>query len=54
MNDSKSMVTSVVEAELDSTCAESTESKEASFIDQEHGMASKTAVIDFSRCKGVL
>ena len=53
MNDSESMVTSVVEAELDSTCAESTESKEASFIDQEHGMASKTAVIDFSGCKGV-
>ena len=33
MNDSESMVTSVVEAELDSTCAESTESKkQASLI----------------------
>jgi hypothetical protein len=50
---SASMVNSVTgKAESKSTCAESNESKEASFIQQEHGKLSKTVVLDFSGCKG--
>jgi hypothetical protein len=50
---SASMVNSVTgKAESKSTCAESNESKEASFIQQEHGKLSKTAMLDFSGCKG--
>ena len=51
-NDSASMVSSVIEkAESESTCAESIESKEASFVEQEHGEC-ETTVLDFSGCKG--
>jgi hypothetical protein len=51
---SASMVNSVTgKAESKSTCAESNESKEASFIQQEHGKLSKTTVHDFSGRKGV-
>ena len=47
------MINSVIEkAESKSTCAESMESKEASFVEQEHGEC-ETTVLDFSGCKGV-
>ena len=51
-SDSESIVTSVEKAESNITCAESTESKEASFIDEEHGKLSETYVLDFSGSKG--
>jgi hypothetical protein len=50
-NDSASMVNSVIEAESKSTCADSIESKDASFIGQDHGEC-KTTMLDFSGCKG--
>jgi hypothetical protein len=54
-NDSASMVNLViVKAESKSTCAESIESKEASFVEQEQGKISKTPLFDFSGCKGSL
>jgi ribosomal protein S25 len=53
-NCSASMINLVIEkAESKSTCAESTESKEASFIQQEHDKLSKTTMLDFPRCKEV-
>jgi hypothetical protein len=53
-NGSSSMVNSVTEKpESKSTYVESNESKEASFIQQEHGKLSKIVVLDFSGCKGV-
>jgi hypothetical protein len=52
-NSSASMFNSVIEkAKSKSTCSEFIESKEASFVEQEHGKLSKTTVFDFSRCKG--
>jgi hypothetical protein len=51
-NDSACMVNSITEEpELKSTCAESIESKDASFVEKEHGEC-KTTVLDFSECKG--
>ena len=47
-NDSETVVASVEKAESNITCAESIESKEASFIDEEHGEPSETAVLNFS------
>jgi hypothetical protein len=45
---STSMVNLVTgKAKSKSTCAESNESKEASFIQQEHGKLSKTTMLDF-------
>ena len=52
-DDLETIVASVEKAESNLTCAESIESKEASFIDEEHGKLSETAVLDFSGCKGV-
>ena len=52
--DSVNAISSVIEKdESNGACAEPIDSKEASFIDQEHGgKLSKTAVLDFSGCKG--
>jgi hypothetical protein len=53
MNDSTSIINSVIEeAESKSTSDEPIESKEASFVDQEHVQSSKTTVLDFYGCKG--
>ena len=52
-NDSARMVNSVIEkAESENTCAESIESIEACFDEQEHGNLSKIAMLYFSGCKG--
>jgi len=51
--DSACTINSVIEkAESNATCAESTDSKEASFIEQEHGKLSERTVLNFSGCKG--
>jgi hypothetical protein len=53
-NSSTTMSNSGTEkAESKSTCVESIESKEASFVEQEHGKLSKAAMLDYYGCKGV-
>jgi hypothetical protein len=52
-NDSAGMVNSVIEkAKSKDTCAKTIESKDESFIEQEHGKLSKTDLLDFSGSKG--